>query len=44
MATIDKNKFQFVERDDLPLRQLMRRLTPIEICIPSILQKRNPPF
>ena len=26
MASIDKSKFQFVKRDDLPLKQLMHQL------------------
>ena len=26
MSTIDKEKFQFVKRDDLPLKLLMRQL------------------
>ena len=37
MATIDKSKFQFVKRDDLPLKRLMLQptLTGNQSCVNS---------
>ncbi len=41
MATIDKSKFQFVKRDDLPLKRLMLQPILTEISHASISEKES---